>query len=409
MSSGMFGMSAEEIYENFRSAPGGERLAGAADAVRELVDDFDDSAASIKRLMGTMESVWRGAAAGAARRGAGPMVVAHSAAVPEVSVAQDLSHRQVGSFDVAKNSVVPVPPMPERLNPWPMLSPGEMVSYGRQKALHDEASQRNVDAMVAYEDASAYNTDGMPGAYGSIEVDDAGISVAEWGGVPGPGPVGRPPVGPPPRRGVDDPGPVEHGGAGPIGTAGPPQSTAPEGFMPPAGGPVQAGPDAGGPAGGPRPGTGGFAGVTPVPPGSWRPGAGFGGGGSSGGGRAPAEEGRLPGRGREPGADGRGRGAGREPEAGGRGAGGHEPDSGRGSGPRDAGRMASGERTGGRGGVGGAAGAGGVPVGPTGSPADGEDYEHVRPEWLLGGDPDELFGPDELTPPAVIGAEEIVE
>jgi hypothetical protein len=52
---------------------------------------------------------------------------------------------------------------------------------------------------------------------------------------------------------------------------------------------------------------------------------------------------------------------------------------------------------------------GGVPVGPAGSPADGEDYEHVRPEWLLGGDPDELFGPDELTPPAVIGAEEIVE
>jgi hypothetical protein len=48
-------------------------------------------------------------------------------------------------------------------------------------------------------------------------------------------------------------------------------------------------------------------------------------------------------------------------------------------------------------------------VGPGGRPAGGEDHEHVRPEWLLGGDPDELFGPDELTPPAVIGVEEGAE
>jgi hypothetical protein len=51
----------------------------------------------------------------------------------------------------------------------------------------------------------------------------------------------------------------------------------------------------------------------------------------------------------------------------------------------------------------------GMPFGGAGTSRDGEDGEHVRPEWLLGGDPEELFGSDELTPPAVIGAEEGAE
>lgn len=45
-------------------------------------------------------------------------------------------------------------------------------------------------------------------------------------------------------------------------------------------------------------------------------------------------------------------------------------------------------------------------MGAAGRGRDGEDTEHQRPEWLEGGDPDELFGTDVVTAPPTIGADD---
>src|SRR5439155_22243058 len=109
---GFIGLSGEAIYENFMNAPGAAPLAAAADLVKQLADEFDASMQSITDLSVTMQQAWQGNAAGAAERGAGPLVMGLGMAVPEINKAQDLSHQQAGSFNQARNPVNPVPPAP---------------------------------------------------------------------------------------------------------------------------------------------------------------------------------------------------------------------------------------------------------------------------------------------------------
>src|SRR5882672_4966486 len=141
-------MSGEEIYDNFQKGPGSGGLTSAADLVKALAGDFNDSVGSIKDLVTSMDSAWHGEAAGAAERGAGPLVTAHAMAVGEIQNAQDLSHRQAGSFDRSKVSVEPVPPAPTGPVPWPGFDQKRRDAYEQQVAAHNAASQHNVDVMT---------------------------------------------------------------------------------------------------------------------------------------------------------------------------------------------------------------------------------------------------------------------
>lgn len=406
-------LSGQEIYENFTNAEGAEGLAQGAAAVQQVVAKYNDRGDQIKRILGKMDAVWKGDAAGAAHRGAGPLAVEHALAAPAMGTAQDLAARQAGSFNDSKNAVIPVPPAPEKVDPLAaFLAPGQLVTYQQQLSGHNAAAQHNVDVMRGYENASAYNTN-MPDTYGSITADEAEIRVTQATPPPpgpgdnptqpGPGTGGaRPPAGGggtvsggghPGRAGAGSgPGAAVQGSEGP-GSGGPggggvvvapPLGTTPGGSTPPAHGPgvsVPNVPD--------RAGSG---------PGTRGPGLGFvtTGIGPVG---VPSEGVGSGGRGGAPGAGGGSGTGGRGPDAaGGPGVGGRT-----GAGPL--GGATSAEPAGARGTPTGRGGPGGMPMGagPGGRGRGVEDEEHQRASFLEEPDPEAIFGTDERTPPPVIG------
>lgn len=408
---GLFGMTGEEIYRNFTEAAGAGDLAAASDLWRELQEEHEEEARRIRELAVRMESAWRGDAAGAAQRGAIPLAVEHESSAPLLFTDHDLFGRQVGSFNDARNRVVPVPPAPDRPSGFEILfSPQALPTYEGKLAEYNTAAQHNVDVMDGYEGASSYNGENLPSSYGSLQPDSAGIGVApessrpneggpppddgrrtpvEGNWLPHPGSSGPRP-GPGPSAEPSGPSPGASGGS-------PPQDTTPGGLVPtpaevPSTRPVLPGGGPGLPGGGGPPQVGEL-----VPVGGWSGGGGPPGG--PGGGAPGGAGGRLGG---EPG----GARLGGEP-GGGRAGGesGHGPGGRAGAGPVAGGAAAeaAARGTAGARGVGGA----GLPVGVgVGRGQGADDIERKAPDYLEEPDPEGLFGADVLTAPPVIGAEE---
>lgn len=414
----MTGMTGDEIYQNFMDGYGPEGLRSLAIVMKTIARNHDERAEQIRALVARMESAWQGDAAGAAQRGAGPLAVEHDMSSMALDTAQDLTGRQAGSFSEAKGRVVPVPPKPELLNPALVFtSPAMVMDHERRVDEHDAAAQNNVDVMNGYSGASEYNTDNLPTSYGKLSDDQSGIDIGttQVGGAGGavihnPGSAdagddiarstsagretsdpsggssgGRAPGSSP--AGGSGSGSGTPGGAAGGGPGSSPGVTTPETFVPdPSASPVGstdqgAGRGPGTSAGPLSPGLGA---VVAGPGNSTR--GGFG-GGSSGGGAGPFGGGGAgPRGGGTPAAPGPGAGVGADPR--GLAA---RPGAG-------AGALAAGAR-------GGTAG-GGFPMGAPGRGRDEEDIEHQRPEWLEGGDPDELFGTDVVTAPPTIGADD---
>lgn len=155
-------MTGKDIYENFTNGTGPDGLSNGAAIVNEVVAGYGERAEAIRRITAKMEAAWQGeAAAGAARRGTGPLGVEHELAGVDLAMAQDLTNRQAASFAEARNAVVPMPPEPSKPDPWAVFnSPGEVVTYQRQVAEYNAASQHNVDVMTGYAGASSFNAKG---------------------------------------------------------------------------------------------------------------------------------------------------------------------------------------------------------------------------------------------------------
>jgi hypothetical protein len=248
-----------------------------------LQGSYEEGARSVRALAVRMESAWRGDAAGAAQRGAVPLAAEQELSAPQLFTAQDLTGRQVGSFDSAKSAVVPVPPAPQRPAGWQVItSPTVLPTYEQKLAEHNAAGQHNVDVMTGYEGASSYNGDNLPASYGSITPDSAGVGIQQSDARPEPGPVvewrdTRKPGGSPRKESVSGPEPGGRPGPAPGGSApvpaggpggAPPQATTPGGFTPTPGTPGAGGqPVAGGPGFGVPttggPGSGGSPGFGP--------------------------------------------------------------------------------------------------------------------------------------------------
>lgn len=446
----MAGMTGAEIYENFHAGAGPAGLVGGTAIVQEVAASYESRAARFRELVALMESAWQGDAAEAARRGAGPVAVEHELSGFALGTAQDLTDRQAGSFGEAKNRVMPVPPKPEMLNPVVAFTdPMAVIDHERQVDEYNAAAQRNVDVMNGYSGASEYNTTNLPTTYGTLSNDQAGVGVgtdsttvdsadfADSGGStsgePGrraggsAGDSDRAAAGSP----VTDAEPTDRraGSPGPGGLAATPDITTPETFNPtPPGQPLTpadpgagrtpiaptgglppgvdalvAGPGTGGVGGAPRGGIGGGAG--PVGGGAGPrggvPGPGSGSAGPRGGAPGPGGGGAGPGGGSagpRDGVPGPGGGGG-GPRGGAPGPGGGAGSEPPGSSVRSASAASA---VPGRGNP----AMSGIPVGAAGRSRDDEDTERKRPEWLEGGDPDDLFDTDVLTAPSTIGAED---
>ncbi|MGQ0842037.1 hypothetical protein [Actinokineospora sp.] len=391
-------MDADAIYRNFHDGQGGQNLMSGADIVNALAHEHDDETDAIQALAVRLEAAWQGEAAGAAQRGLLPITIALQSTSSPARTADDLVSRQAESFDSAKARVEPVPPMPSAPPGWQVVfSTGEVATYQNGLRDHFTASQRNVDVMTGYEDASTYNADNMPDTFGTLIVASAPVGVA-------PPPTEPPPGGPDDGNGRPTVDQVDGRTTQSAWSQGPASGVIPQQYVPPTGGPQPptSGPPTPPPTQGPTPLPPGLrppGGRTPgqTPPGARpdptpRP-------GSSTSGQAPdARPGsRLPGVGPGTG-DGRGgpgtrnpAGSGAEPGA----RAGQRPESGypgqrAADGPARGGNR-GGQPLGGAGGMGGARGDG------------GEDYEHALPAFLHEHDPEDIFGTDQITAPPVIG------
>jgi hypothetical protein len=388
-------MNAQQIYDNFHQGVGGDGLASGAALVRKVAARYGERVAMIRQLEAEMDAAWQGEAAGAARRGAGPLLMEHDLAGHHLVTAEDLTDRQSASFSRAKNSVMPVPPMPTEVQPFGQLA-ADWVPFKQQLTEHYQAAQHNVDVMNVYSGASSYNTEHLPTAYGALADDQAGIAIggadtidvddsadSADSGAPADGDFAGPrEVAPGPYPASDGPDPTNRPGpAGlPPGPSTPPSdsslgpgggTTSPGGYLPVAGGSLGTpGIDLGQPRSGAN--SGGLV-----------PGAGIGFPGDN------STDGIRGG----PGGGPRGAVAGGAPRGGVGGPGRGVPAETGGPGVRANGPA-------GRGG-----GLGGMPLGG-GRGRDDEDRERTVPAYLEGEDPDVLFGCDVLTAPAVIGDED---
>ncbi len=415
-------MDGQKIYDNFANGRGPERLNSVADILRDVEADYAEWAADVRQLTTAMEAVWEGDAGGAARRGAGPLVVEHELARPELTTAQDLTVRQVDSYDQAKNSVQPVPNQPKEPGMWDNVISfgGASDDYESQLREYNGANDQNVQVMRQYEDSSNYNAGGMPQSYGNLTPDQSEIVIGSEPKTPPPddGKSGRQFV--PPDTNGSDPGGSTGWTPPNTSTTQPAQTTTPSGWTPPLS-TVPGQPPVGTLPVSPPPGTGpGYP-----PPGGWPPGTYPPGARPPGGSLPPGSRQGGPGTG--PGTGPRpGYGPGGQSGQGGPGSGQNMRGGGGGFGPGGSGSGgpgAGGPRSGAMGGPGGmfggddhhgnqnrggAAGgrqAGGMPMGGGGG-AGGkgeDDTEHQSPSYLLENDPDAIFGTDEITAPPVIG------
>ncbi|WP_165436554.1 hypothetical protein [Amycolatopsis suaedae] len=106
-------MKADEIFHNFAGGPGPDGLEAIRLQLEKVRNRYHARHEQILDLARSMEEHWRGDAAGAARRGAAPLAEAHGRAVATLDAAMDSLACQRDAWYVARNTVRPVPPLPD--------------------------------------------------------------------------------------------------------------------------------------------------------------------------------------------------------------------------------------------------------------------------------------------------------
>src|SRR6266496_639013 len=226
---GSFWMTPHDIYVQLTSGPGSGKLDAAQQALNSIWIE-EEERVTRTRLQGTLiQNAWQGPASDAAYGAAEPL-----------QNAQDLVDRQSGSFNRAKNDVLPVPENPPEPNLLDMMS--HQTDYEKQVVDYQSAARHNIAVFEGYDGASSYNETRMPTEYSTPSHSGGGISVVPdgskgdvieipdqqqpppGGGDPRPGGVSEP------RQFGGSPGP----GGTPVGGTGvqEPQQTSPNDFVP---------------------------------------------------------------------------------------------------------------------------------------------------------------------------------
>lgn len=388
-------LDARQIYQQISGGPGPASLQQGSATALDLQNAHQQRADQIAKLNEKMDAAWQGDSSQAAQAGGRPLQIWLNDSAQNLGTSSQYISHQAQDFAVVAQKVQPLPENPpsmgfvDHINPWSDKD-SEIKDYN-QKA------QQNVDAFNAYYQASAQNAAGMPqyngdpgkpisdGGGGNGHSGDGGGGGAGGGGVTGGGGGGAGGTGSGGGGGGGGAGnlPKIGGGAGGTGSGGAGGvgsgiGGAGGGYTPPNWDNTTA-------AGYTSPNTTSTSGLGPntFSPTSFGPGSG--GGGAGGGGVAG-----FGGAGFGPG------GAGSISAGSTTGAG---PGSGSGAG--SAGAYGA---SGGRAGAAGAAGRSGTGMGGMhGGKGEGAEDEEHETKYLVGDDPNELFGTDELTAPPVIG------
>lgn len=414
-------MDGKQIYENFRNG-NTAGLRSAATQVQQLSAAYLERAQGIRDLQDRMAKSWTGAAADAAKAGAGPLELAFHDTADPLDMTTASVDMQASSFEDSGHSVVEVPPKPDKPNPWttglkaaipiagPFMAAGDEKSYQDSLNRYNTANETNVRVMDQYNGVTTSTKSVLPTVYGTLEPDGAAISLKT---PVAPGHVAPPGAGTPAQFG---------GGSGQGGTSS-------GGSVVPSGGSGGHTGTSSVTSGGHHDTTGG--GTTGTTGGGTTGSTGTAGGGTTGDittsqgtktgpsvfppGTPPSpsvDSGRTTGPGGSAvfvpgGPSGQNPSGVTDPEGGPGGRGGVAGTTERGAGSRSGygsmGSAAAQEAAAARAAQG-RAGAAGGPMGAGRRRGEGdEDEEHQRPDYLVEADPDAIFGTDQRTSPPVIG------
>ncbi|MFE0019981.1 PPE domain-containing protein [Amycolatopsis sp. NPDC059021] len=404
-----------DIWEKIYTGPGPKSIEDGQGAANRLKGSYQDRLTTIDQLAKEMDAAWTGQGSEAAQQaGAHPLRTWMDDSGKKLTDSDKYLGEQHTAFTTVRAKVVQVPKDPPKNNllnsitPWTTDTDRAIRDYNRN-------GQANVDAFNEYFKASNTNGQKMP-TYSALEGQQRNVKVdpGKDDGKKKPGDDGKNPPGGinVPPGGSVPPGGMPPGGIGvpPGGTPNIPGGGFKPGDMPKIPGSDYQRPDIPGykpniPGGDYQPPKvpswddhTGASGFTPPK----IPGSNFGGGG---GGFGPGGTGGvdIPGGGFGPGGSDSGFGPGGVGFGpGGSASGAAIPGSGAagaGAGGGAAGAGAAGAAGAGRGATG-MGGMGGMGHGAKGK--GGEDEERSS-KFLLGDDPNEIFGTDELTAPPVIG------
>ncbi|QFU94714.1 hypothetical protein [Amycolatopsis sp. YIM 10] len=420
-----------QIWQQITTGEGPQSLADGQAAAGRLKGNYETRISTIDQLTAEMDAAWTGTAGEAAKSGGHPLKVWMQDSKDKLNDSDKYLGEQYNAFTTVHSKVQEVPKEPPEsgflndIKPWETDTDRAIEEYNTK-------GQANVDAFNAYFKSSGDNGQGMPtynamsGQVQAVDVNDNG-----GGGDDGDGKdkngndTGGGENSGGPGRGGYTPGNIP--GANIPGGGGPGSGGYTPGNIPGAGGPGSGGytpgnipgynpgdvPGGPGSPGYKPPAWDGGTGAAGYTPGKIPAAGGFGPGGS--GGFGPGGAGDIPGaEGFGPGGGGGfGPGSGGNIGAGGAGAGagfgpggqsgagaGAGAGKGMGMGGAAMGGAAAAGAAGARG-MGGGMGMGGMGAG--GGRGQGAEDEERQSRFLLGDDPNEVFGTDELTAPPVIG------
>jgi hypothetical protein len=422
-----------QIWDQITHGPGPGSIENGQRAATRLKGSYEDRITTIDKLSRDMDAAWTGKGAAAAQNaGAHPMKAWMTDSGTKLADSDTYLGNQHNAFTTVAAKVQEVPQSPpdngflNSVTPWETDTDRAIEDYNRN-------GQANVDAFNEYFKASSENGAGLP-TYSALDGSLAKVGVTEDGqngkdkdgggrdgtgrdgGTSDPGGSGSTP-GNLPGGGGYQPGNLPGGGGYKPGDIPGPGGGNGGGYQPPnipGGGNYQPGniPGGGGYQPGNIPGYDGTKAAGYTPPNIPGPGSDYG----SGGGFGPGGAGNLPGgpygaggagggfgpggAGSLGGGFGPGSGSGGSLGAGSSTGSGGSPGSGAGMGRGGAGAAAAGGA-----GMGKAGGMGGMGMGGMGGARGGqggEDEERTS-KYLMGDDPNDIFGTDELTAPPVIG------
>jgi hypothetical protein len=179
----------KQIYDNFRQGDT-QGLQQVSESVNKLSAAYLERAQGIKSLQERMKQAWTGDAADAANAGAGPLEQAFAETAAPLDVTKASVDTQAAAFDHSSNSVVQVPPKPDKPNPWttglkaaipiagPFMAQDDIDSYQEGMAKYNAANETNVRVMDQYSNVTSGTMATLPTDYGVLESDGAAISVS---------------------------------------------------------------------------------------------------------------------------------------------------------------------------------------------------------------------------------------
>lgn len=188
-------MDGQQIYDNFAQGRGTRSIEQIAAELNKLNKTYGTRAQSISDLNTQMESAWTGDASAAAHSGAAALMPALEDSAQKMDRTTESTQNQSSAWTNASHSVEPVPPMPEKPNPWttglkaaipvagPFMAADDINTYQDGAQAHHRAAQHNVDVMNSYSGQTSGNS-AFPRTYGTLQSSGGSISLSD-GSSPG--------------------------------------------------------------------------------------------------------------------------------------------------------------------------------------------------------------------------------